>query len=317
MELTIGIPAYNAKNYLRRLLSSIDRELKKLPDELSYEVIVVDDASTDGTERVIPQEFPWIKFIRLEKNIGIARSTDIILEKMQGDYLLRLDADTQINATTVRELLKRAQKDPQIGALAPRLVDEKGNFQPSVETHFKHPLEWFLDYALWLKKLTQKLSPRRERVPSSRHSTIPVAYMASAAVLIPQKTIAAVGGIDPKMEFFMEDADWIWRINQAGWKVLYCPNLKLIHTGGQSGQLYIHTRDRSLKNLYYFYAKHRPGRLTPFLLALAILSGSFLSLLLAAGFYPVSLLNPHWEEIDRRARASFLNVFRWHLRKIR
>lgn len=313
MELTIGIPAYNAKNDLRKLLASIEEELAS--SGLDFEVIIIDDGSTDSSAQVIPDEFPWSDFIHLKENVGIAQSTDYILEKMRGEYLLRLDADTRVTAAAVKKLLEIAKEDKKIGVLAPKLVDAEGNLQPSVETHFKHPLEWFLDYTLWLKKLLPKQHLTSE-VRCSDTEAVPTAYMASAAVLISKKAIEEVGGVDPAMEFFMEDADWIWRINLAGWKVLYFPNAKIVHIGGQSGELYIHTRERSLKNLYYFYRKHCPGRWNQFLLGTAILSGSLLSLVLAISFYPLSLLKPRWQEIEKRTLKSFVNVLRWHLRRI-
>ena len=304
--LTIGIPSFNGGDYLHQLLASIEKELTGI----SYEVIVVDDGSSDGTSEKIPMEFPWIQFLHTDKNRGVSLATQDILTNMRGKLLLRLDADTLINRQSVVQMIDLMETRPEIGALAPRLVDEAGNYQPSYETHFKKPWEWFMDYFLWGKKLLQKKDAKQENVSTEPRE---VAYVASAAVMIRTELARQVGGLDPQMEFFMEDADWLLRISQTGHAVIYWPAVSVVHIGGHSGALYIHTRNRSLQNLYYFYQKHQPGQMTQLSLMIAILSGSALSLTAAFLAFPAIYLRPQLKSIVYRSIVSFSNVWRWHI----
>ncbi|NTV30890.1 glycosyltransferase [candidate division WWE3 bacterium] len=309
-RITIGIPTYNGKNQLKELLDSIQTSYG---DDLnSIETIVSDDGSIDGTIEMVETHYPWVILEKVDQNKGIAHATKLILECMSGDYLLRLDADTIVNREAIEYLIKFLETHPQAGVVAPRLIDKNDRFQPSYETHLKHPLEWFWDYALWLKKIVSK----QKRLLDATHQPFIVSYLASAAILIRKEAIDRVGGLDPEMEFFMEDADWIIRIGKAGYEIWYAPQVSIIHIGGQSGLLYIHTRDRSLKNLYYFYAKHVPGWLTQFELFLAIISGSTISLVMAILAYPILIWKQNTRVIDLRAIKSFLNVWQWHISRI-
>lgn len=312
-QITIGIPVYNGREELQKCLKSIQDELTGM----DLEVIVVQDGKSEySNEKMIREEFPWVRYLYDKDTFGIPANTEKIITLMQGEYLLRLDADTIVNREAVEKMLKMMQSDSSIGVLGPRLVDIDGNFQPSCENHVKKPWEWFWDYALWLKKIHRRIpSSGSEPYAVSGSEPYKVAYMASAAVMIRKEAIDQVGGVDPEMDFFMEDADWILRIGKADWKILYWPKISIIHIGGQSGELYIHTRNRSLRNLYYFYAKHLPGKINQLQLFLAIISGSILSLTFALLFLPFSLIKPKWRKIDQRALKSFVNVFRWHLRK--
>jgi GT2 family glycosyltransferase len=308
--LTIGIPALNGRRELERLLESISTEL----DDIGYEVIVIDDGSNDGTGDMIKSRFPKVKYFFNKTNVGIARSTDLILQNMQGKYWLRLDTDTIVNKRGVTELLNYMDNHPEIGVLAPRLVNLDGSFQPSYEDHFKASWEWLMDYALWFKKIAGKIFP----VPQPTDDPIEIAYAASAAVLVRKAAIDQIGGLDPAMDFFMEDADFIYRIKLNGWKIIYYPWVSIVHVGGQSGTLYIHTRDRSLKNLYYFYRKFRPGAANQLLLLISVIAGSTLSLGMVIITLPVVMFAPpKFKIIYRRALQSFLNVFMWHFKNFR
>ena len=337
IDFTIGIPVYNGRKDIEALVRSIRDDLAGL----DYEVIVVEDGkSTDLCREVVEKYLPTqrggsaAQYIYDPDCFGIAQATEKIITAMRGRYLLRLDADTIVNREAVEKMRQYMDNHPDVGVLAPKLVNLDGSFQPSYETHFKEPIEWFWDYALWIKKFVAKIRNSKfeirkkasgdsalPKIKSAFEEPIPVAYMASAAVMIRREAIDQVGGIDPEMEFFMEDADWIIRIgahkaSRKGRALLYWPAVSIVHIGGQSGQLYIHCRDRSLKNLYYFYRKHRPGAVNQLVLTTAVLSGSLLSLVLALAVFPFSILNSQLSIISSRALRSFFNVFRWHIIKL-
>lgn len=307
--LTIGIPALNAKSDLDRLLTSIQNELTGV----DYEVIVADNGSHDGTPELMREKYPWVCYLYEVENVGIAKSTNLIFEKMRGKYWLRLDVDTVLKTSAVEKMIEYMDSNPRVGVLAPRLENLDGSFQSSYETHFKLPIEWLWDYALWLKKIVNRLSLKS----IVKTEPFEIAYAASAAVMVRKEAIDQIGELDPAMDFFMEDADFIYRIKQHGWQIVYDPRISIIHIGGQSGTLYIHTRDRSLKNLYYFYQKFRPGLINQVILGGSILVGSALSLGLSLTSYPVIFIKPGLKSIYHRSVKSFFNVFIWHLKQLR
>ena len=305
LKLTIAIPSYNAKVQLERLLKSIYTGAPTI----SFEVIVSDDASTDGTQTMINDMFPHVCFITHSNRVGVSISTQDIIASMKGEYLLRLDADTEVTWETITHLVTYLDEHPSVGAVSPMLVNDDGSFQPSYETHFKAPLEWFWDYSLWIKKVFRKGIKAFSSVQE-------VSYLATAAVLFRSTAVHETGGLDPHMEFFMEDADWLIRIHKAGWKIIFDPRVKIIHVGGQSGRLYIHTRNISLKNIRYFYKKHVPGVFTVPLLDTAILSGSLISLILALIAVPFLWWTSKNRIIVVRSLKSFSNVFAWYTKKL-
>lgn len=305
---TIGIPVYNGKDELRKCLTSIFQNLKG-----DFKVVVCDDGSTGKTSDMVKNEFSQVIFLRNETNQGVSFSTNRVLKKTEGDYFLRLDADTQVLPDSVEKLLDFMETHPRCGVVAAGLVDEKGNYQKNVETHLQTPIFWFWEYLFWPKKAWSKFFARKEI------KTQPVETMGSAAILVRCEAIRQVGGLDENLPFFLEDSDWVMRIKKTGWELWFNPPAKFIHRGGQSAgsqDLYIHCRDQSLKSLYYFTKKHFPGRWNQFLLTASVLTGSIISIVLVLLFWLPSRLSGRTETIAERGMKSFLNVLRWHLLKV-
>lgn len=308
MHLTIGIPIFNGVEYLRNLLNSIELAMKDA--EIEYEVIIVDDGSTEDIKGVV-DNFPSLPLVlhTFSENMGTAHAFNKILETMKGDFLLRLDADTVVNADAMTGLLAYMEQHTNVGAVVPKLVGEKGDNQSTVELSFKEPYEWVSDYALWLKKIFRK----KFNILDTLHQPVQVAYTGTGAIMIRKEVIETIGMLDTDIQFFMEDADYVWRITNAAWKVMYHPGFQVVHIGGHSGILYIHMRPISLTNVHKFYLKHRPGKIHQVILDISILTGTTVSvglLILALPLFFVSRFKP----ILIRAYTSYRSVYQWYWR---
>lgn len=114
MKVSIAIPTYNRKNKLERLLNSISESTFK-----DYEIIVVDDASTDGTESMIKEEYPYVKYIKHEKPTLVAKSRNDAIEASEGDYIFFIDDDNVIERNTIEELVRYIESHEEVGTVAP------------------------------------------------------------------------------------------------------------------------------------------------------------------------------------------------------
>lgn len=307
MQLTIGIPIFNGVEYLTNLLRSIEEAL--VDADFSCEVIVVDDGSTEDIKSAV-ESFASLPLVlhTFPENMGTAHAFNKILETMQGEFMLRLDADTVVNKEAIAGLLTYMEKNANIGAVVPKLVGPKGDNQSTVEMTFKEPYEWVSDYALWLKKIFRK----QFNVLDTLHQPTQVAYTGTGAIMIRKEVIQSIGLLDTDIQFFMEDADYVWRITSAAWKVMYHPGFQIMHVGGHSGVLYIHMRPKSLTNLHKFYRKHRPGQANQLVLDASILIGTVISTLLLLPALPLMLVK-EFKPIIVRAANSYLSVYRWYL----
>jgi len=114
VKVSVAIPTYNRKEKLRRLLNSLKESTFK-----DFEVIVVDDASTDGTEVMIKNEFPYVKYIKHEKPTLVAKSRNDAIEASEGDYIFFIDDDNVVERDTIEKLLNYIEKHEEIGTIAP------------------------------------------------------------------------------------------------------------------------------------------------------------------------------------------------------
>ena len=114
VKVSVAIPTYNRKEKLRRLLNSLKESTFK-----DFEVIVVDDASTDGTEVMIKNEFPYVKYIKHEKPTLVAKSRNDAIEASEGDYIFFVDDDNVVERDTIEKLLNYIEKHEEIGTIAP------------------------------------------------------------------------------------------------------------------------------------------------------------------------------------------------------
>jgi len=309
MELSIGIPTYNAREYLGKCLTSINDHLSGV----EYEVIVVDDVSDDGTEEMVKKEFSEVTYLKNQKRSGPSGATNIAIKKSQGDYFLRLDVDTEVIPGSVEKLIKFLQEHPKAGAVGAGLVSKTGERQKSTHEGEFLPIFWFHEFNFIFTKLLKRIAGV---VIRGNDKPRKVFGMGTGAVLVRREVLEQKIYLDPNIPFFMEDSDWFVRMQKEGWEVWYYPEAKIIHVGGSSsGDYYIHMTDIALSGLYKYYNKHHSEEGKRGRLSRAIITGTSLNLLLSLFLYLPSRFHPWTKKVINTSLRSSLNVLKWFLRK--
>ena len=149
IDLTVSIVNWNGKEAIRNCLASV---LKRDLD-LSTEVIVVDNGSTDGSSDFIRQTFPAVRLIQNEQNVGYARGNNQAFRAGQGRYFLVLNSDVVVKGNALEEMVRYMERHPAVGLLGGRLENPDGSFQPSANRRFPNLLDVFLEEIFFLPRL--------------------------------------------------------------------------------------------------------------------------------------------------------------------
>ena len=229
-ELAIIIVNWNGGDFLRRCLESVN----KFPPSVPFEMIVVDNASTDGTREWL-QSHPDVRLIANSENVGFGRANNQAFAASDAPLLFLLNNDAEVHAGAFDKLLATIKEDGQIGVVGPRLLNTDGTLQPSV---WRNPLTSFEMIVTTLH--LHKLLPRRWRGDlllgfhwdhMQRRS---VRMLSGAALLVRRSVIDDVGGFDERFHMYGEDTEWALRIVRRGWSLIFEPAATVTHHGGRS-----------------------------------------------------------------------------------
>jgi len=283
-EVTFIIVNYNTKELLRECVDSI------LQDGIEQvEIIVVDNASTDGSAELIRRCFPTVRLCANAENIGFPKAVNQGLRLGSGDYFFILNSDVRLLKGTTPILLRYMEENLQVGIAAPVHLTPEG--VPLLTVHHD-PTLWreiarnLLLTDIWRYRILGRILARQCRAPAA------VDWVTGAALFVRREMVETVGGMDEKVFMYGEEYDWAFRARKAGWEVHIVPQARVIHHQGASANATFSARRYSLvtRSTYYFYLKHH-GRRGFRLLLLAHIWGSFLRMLLVS---PLVLLGRPW-----------------------
>ncbi|MDR0894220.1 MAG: glycosyltransferase family 2 protein [Prevotellaceae bacterium] len=244
MKLSIIIVNYNVCGYLERCLRSVYRAT----EALVAEIIVIDNASTDGSREYISARFPHLIYIYNAQNVGFARACNQGIRQARGAYILLLNPDTLLAADTLITVLAFADAHPEAGAIGVKMVDENGRFLPESKRGIPTPL-------VALGKLTglYRLFPSSRRLNGYYRNDLNadavhrVEVLAGAFMLMPRAVLDKVGLLDEDFFMYGEDIELSVRILQGGYVNYYLP-CPIVHYKGKSTR-----RKCSLRYIRSFY----------------------------------------------------------------
>ncbi len=251
-ELSIVVCAWRTRELLRRCLLSLRPVCGQ-----GAEVIVVEDAGGDGSAEMVRDEFPWVVLLGLEHNVGYSRATNLGCARARGEFILLLNADTQVQPGAAEALLQFAKQNPQYGAVAPRLRGLDGSTQAScmafpgwaTALFFATPLE-----RLWPR------SPELTRYfmrDFDHEVERDVPQPPTAALLLPRTLWLDLRGFDESFGLFFGDVDLARRMQALGRPIRFLPEAVVIHHGGAStGQLHDFVARWHADRLNYFRKHH-------------------------------------------------------------
>ncbi|MCS7066857.1 MAG: glycosyltransferase family 2 protein, partial [Fimbriimonadales bacterium] len=256
--LSLCIVNWNTRELLRACLRSI----YQYPPDEPFEVIVVDNASTDGSAEMVRAEFPQVILMANSENRGYARGNNQAMERAQGEFILLLNPDTEMRPNTLRNALRFLREHPEVGAIGAKQLFPDGRVQPSVRG-FPTPRNLLFE-VLGLARLCPRsrlLAAYRMRWFTYDHP-MPVDQPMGTFLMVRRAVLEQVGLMDEAFPLFFNDVDWCYRIWQAGWQIWFVPEVEILHHGGASTRQVRPAAIReSHRALEQFYRKHYRSRL--------------------------------------------------------
>lgn len=253
VTLSIIIVNYNVANLLCECLRSILAN-----DGVSFEVWVVDNGSTDHSADMVRRGFPSVRLIEIPVNKGYAHANNLGLEKAKGDYLLLLNPDTVLPSDGLRKMVDFMQEHREAGIAGPKLVRRDGSLDPACRRSFPTPLVSFYR----LTGLSQ-LFPQSKRFARYNLTYLDpdriaeVDSVVGAFMLVRRRAMEEAGLLDERFFLYGEDLDWAIRIKNKGWKVLYNPEVTVLHYKAESSRQEIRQATVEFyRSMLVFYRKH-------------------------------------------------------------
>jgi N-acetylglucosaminyl-diphospho-decaprenol L-rhamnosyltransferase len=251
VSLSIIFVNYNGSNLLFECLDSI----KKLTISFAYEVIIVDNNSTDNSIQIIENNFPSAILICNQVNLGFGSANNLATRSSKGRYLLFINTDTVLIENTPKILLDYLKQNEDVGVVSPRITFRDGSYQlscgklPNLATELLDKIRYRLD---------QKWHHIFGQLYDKQHSTVQeMGWLTGACLMIRRDVFEQLGGFDESFFMYFEDKDICKRVHEAGWKVVYYPQTSLIHLlGGSSSSVQKSVNTYYRDSQLYYYQKH-------------------------------------------------------------
>jgi GT2 family glycosyltransferase len=254
-DLAIVIVSYNARADLEQCLES----LRANAPAVSTRIVVVDNASSDGSAVMVRARFPEVAVMEAGANLGFAGGTNAGIRASESEYLLFLNPDTVVPPGAVDALVEVLRRRPDVGIVGPRIVDEQGKAELS-----------FGRMVGPLNELRQKLTGalhrrggagRVERLSRCEHYAD---WVSGACLMVRRRDAEAVGLLDERFFIYLEDVDFCAAVRSLGKRVLFTPAAEILHRRGRSvAAAPAATAEQYRRSQVAFYAKHHPRWVGP------------------------------------------------------
>jgi hypothetical protein len=245
VKLSILVVSYNVRELLRRCLEST-RE---------HEVVVVDNASSDGTVEMVRTSFPEVRLLAWDENRGFSAAINAAAREATGDVFLLLNPDAELPSGATRRMLSALAGRPDAAAMGFRQVDADGRFQLAMGPKPGLIVEL-------LRKLVQDRLDRGDIVLGNLIDRFaeagPVGWVAGSSLLVHRRAFEQIGGFDERFFLYFEDIDFCVRLVQTAGKVYYDPYITIVHHRGQSARRHKAIAARAYRDSQlWFWEKHR------------------------------------------------------------
>jgi N-acetylglucosaminyl-diphospho-decaprenol L-rhamnosyltransferase len=250
--LTIVIVSYNAREDLARCLDS----LLAAPPAITHEIVVVDNASTDGSREVVAAR-PSVRLIALQENVGFARANNVAIRATAGELILLLNSDTIVPAGAIDGLAKELDKYGLVAAAGPRLVDAEGRPELSFG-------DMVAPLAEWRQKRLLAAADRGEpgaleEIAFRTAWGCRPQWVSGACLLVKRPEAEAVGLLDERYFMYLEDVDFCAALRASGQGILFAPEVTVTHLRGRSRASAPAATARHYRDSHRaFYRKHHP-----------------------------------------------------------
>jgi exopolysaccharide biosynthesis polyprenyl glycosylphosphotransferase len=254
VDLSVVIVNWNTRSYLADCLETI----VKYTAGIAYEILVVDNHSSDGSAGWLKRHFPQVHLISNDRNVGYSRANNQALEVSKGRYILFLNPDTRILGNALGDMVGFMDRHPEAGVAGCRVLNPDLSLQLACRRSFPSP-------GVAFSRLTglSRLFPRSKALGRYNLTFLPSGHVAEvdavsgSFMMVRPELFSQVGRLDERFFMYGEELDFCLRAKRAGWKVLYNPQAEIIHYKGASAR---RNRWRALKEfyraMYLFHRKH-------------------------------------------------------------
>jgi GT2 family glycosyltransferase len=231
-DLSLVIVSFNTREVLRESLQSVARER----GDLRLEIFVVDNNSHDGSVAMVEAEFPEVQVLRSEVNLGFGSANNIALERAQGRFLVLLNSDAFLHPRSLQLAFQHMQEDPKAGLAGGRLVGRDSELQPSARMLPTILTDFLVMSGLADKYPKSRFFGRFDRTWADPMQPAKVGWVPGAFSIIRPEALRKVGLFDPDFFLYSEEVDLCKRIQNAGYKIMYWPDIVVTHIGGESSR---------------------------------------------------------------------------------
>jgi len=257
MDVSILIVSYNTVNFIGTCLRSIYSQ----DIGLSFEVIVVDNASKDGSPQFIRRHFPQVKLIENEKNLGFAKAANIAYEKSTSEFCLFMNPDIIIQPGSIRNLWEYLLDHGDVAIVSPKLYNIDGSLQYSCRTFYTIPIVLLRRTSLGKLFPDSKIIRDHLMMNWDHNSPREVDWALAASMMVRKSAIGNAKLFDERFFLYFEDVDLCYRMKMAGWDVIYYPEAEMIHhhVRRSAGKGLNRTKIEHFKSWVKFMLKHAFG----------------------------------------------------------
>lgn len=256
VELSIVIVNWNTAALLGGCLDSLPAAC----GDLAFEVLVVDNASRDGSPALVRETYPGMVLIEAGANLGFAAGNNLALPRCRGAFVLLLNPDTVCPPGALARLVAWARGRADLGAAGPLLTDADG--RPTITWGwFPSPRHHWLGFLDPGRRLAGAFWGQRVvHVPRRDEPSRPVDYVAGACLLIPRAALERVGPLDERFFLYFEETDWCRRARDAGLAVWYCAETEVVHLEGRAAATVSDFSLRQFQLSYRLFLRKHHGR---------------------------------------------------------
>jgi GT2 family glycosyltransferase len=229
IKVSVVIVVWNAQKYVAQCLQSLKRECPCS----NLEVIIVDNASTDGAPEFVQKDYPEIKLIRNSENFGFAKANNIGIAASTGDVICLINSDVEFTQNCFDPMLRYLSAHPDVGMLGPKMIGPNGHV---ARLTLRFPTVWnMFCRAMGLDLLFKKSIFGDQLMRDFGHqSTADVEVLTGWFWMIPRRALETVGPLDEQFFMYGEDVDWCYRFHRAGKRVVFFAGAEALHYGGAS-----------------------------------------------------------------------------------
>lgn len=307
MDISVIIVNWNSKDFLRKCVRSLDEQTRGV----SMEIVVVDSGSFDGCGEMLAREFPHVRFIQSDKNLGFARGNNVAAKQAAGRFLVFLNPDTEMRGPALNKLFEAAVSLSKVGALGGHLLNSDGTVQTSCLQSFPTIANQVLDAELFRKWFPCSRLWGMAALYANISEPAEVEGISGACLMTPRALFEQVGGFNEHYFMYYEDMDYCLKVQKAGWKNYYVPAAVIVHHGGKSsgGE---HSKFSSVmmaeSGWRFFWTQHGAGQAAVFRACLAVKAIARICVLGLMRLAPASEARRKW---IKSALGKWSCVLRW------